>query len=67
MMKNIFKVIGESFTGIPNTMQMFISWVKNCSLGVPIVAQWLMNPTRNPEVGGSIPGLNQWVKGLALP
>ena len=25
--------------------------------GVPIVAQWLMNPSRNHEVVGSIPGL----------
>ena len=26
-----------------------------------------MNPTRNREVVGSIPGLDQWAKDLALP
>ena len=30
--------------------------------GVPIVAWWLMNLTRNHKVVGSIPGLVQWVK-----
>ena len=34
--------------------------------GVPAAAQWLPNPTRNHEVVGSIPGLDQWVKDLAL-
>ena len=33
-------------------------------MGVPIVVQWLTNPTRNHEVAGSIPGLAQRVKDL---
>ena len=31
-------------------------------IGVPVVAQWLTNPTRNHEVAGSIPGPAQCVE-----
>ena len=41
------------------------SKMKRNHRGVPIAAQWLMNPTRNHEVEGSIPGLAQCVKDLA--
>ena len=41
--------------------------VKNLNLGVPVMAQWLTNPTKNYEVVGLISALAQWVKDLALP
>ena len=45
---------------------MLNSGGKNGHLGVPVVAQWLMNPTRNHEVAGSVPALAQWVNDPAL-
>ena len=29
-------------------------------VGVPVLAQWLTNLTRNHEVAGSVPALAQW-------
>ena len=43
-------------------------WIKKMWYrGVPVVAQWLTNPTRNHEFSGLVPGLAQWVKsGIAM-
>ena len=41
--------------------------LKMCNLGVPVVAQWLTNLTRNNEVAGLIPSFAQWVKDPVLP
>ena len=36
--------------------------------GVPVMAQWLTNPTRNDEVAGSIrTALAQWINDPVLP
>ena len=42
-------------------------WAGKKRGGVPTVAQWLRNLTRNDEVVGSIPGLDHWVKDPVLP
>ena len=43
-----------------------LTHLNNVLLAVPILAQWLTNPTRNHDVVGSIPGPPQWVKDLAF-
>ena len=44
-----------------------VGTIKKEKQGVPVVAQWLANPTRNHEVAGSVPAFAQWVKDPALP
>ena len=41
--------------------------MKNTFSRVPVVAQWVKNPTSLCEDAGLTPGLAQWIKDLALP
>ena len=57
----LFYKLTQTSSGFPEPLQLLKRG------GVPIVAQWLTNPTRNLEVVGLIPGLAQRVKDLVLP
>ena len=52
---------------VPRQERHINTTCEKSAVGVPVVAQWLRNPTRNHEVAGSIPGLAQWVRDPALP
>ena len=40
---------------------------KIIKIGIPIVVQWVENPTSIHEDVGSVAGLTQWVKNPAVP
>ena len=50
-----------------NEYSFFIEETSIKDEGVLVMAHRLVNPTRNHEVAGSVPGLVQWVMDLALP
>ena len=51
---------------LPQTERIAVSFLLSRVVGVPVVAQWLTNPTRNHEVAGSVPALAQGVNDPAL-
>ena len=62
--ENVLLCLRKPGAGYSSSRQLPI---KRNGFGVPVMAQWLTNPTRNHEVAGSIPGLAQWVKDPLLP
>ena len=60
-------IIHDSFENSKRPHKVYATLdIKNTIIGVPIVAQWLTNPTRDHEIVGSISALAQWVEDLAL-
>ena len=66
MMQDTGNKLEAKMDNLQETLSKEIQYLK-FKLGVPVVAQWLTNPTRNHEVAGSIPALAQWVNDPALP
>ena len=56
----------KSFSDLRGLSEI-ISVQKTIWRGVPVMVQWLTNPTRNHEFAGSVPALAQWVNNPALP
>ena len=61
-----FTTLSEVSQRKTNTMISLICGIQNMTQGVPVVAQWVKNPTSIYEDAGLIPGLTQLVKDLAV-
>ena len=53
--------LAKKYKGAATSQPQLIVITIKLIAGVPVIAQWLTNPTRNHEVAGLVPGLAQWV------
>ena len=63
-MIHIFSLFKKSPCRLKNPL--FNHYDSKCLPGVPIVAQWLANPTSIHKGAGLIPDFTQWVRDLTL-